>query len=381
MFISGTSGHAAEDTQHKYPYMVDGHLLKLNFRKPIYELNIQQSTGGTLSGSPVSGDAGTVFGLTATPSTNHWHLDSYGVSGATLTGNSGTYINSDVSAKPTWTEDPKYTLTVQQTAGGTLTANKTTGYQNDTFTLTPTPATKYTFSAYQTTGTTMTGNNGKFNTSNVTAKAVWEYHPEYVKFASSPSDGAFKAPNSEHEVLVYKTSAGQAAIPTTFDSYGKNMALQFFDLWVNDEYRMSAYNFATANSAYVFTGCQGFVINSQTGISGTNATIALASGVKMKFDKASIVLSAARYWDGSSWKYPPIGDYVLKIGDKTITGHGEGRNLTVNLLAPSAGWNGELVGPQTVNLTLSSTYAGVSMSALHNANGVACWHADFYRLE
>ena len=176
MFISGTSGHACYNQQHTRPYMKDKKLLRLNFTKNIYELTLQQTTGGTISGSPVSGASGTTFNLSATPNA-HWNFSSYSANGADLTGSSGTYTNSDVTAKATFWEDPKYTLTIQQQTGGTVASNKSSGYQNDTFTLTPTPANKYTLSAYQTTGTTMTGNNGKFNTSNVTVKPVWEYHP------------------------------------------------------------------------------------------------------------------------------------------------------------------------------------------------------------
>lgn len=105
---SGESGHACEDTQHKLPYMIDGHLLKLNMRRPIYELNLQQTAGGTIVGSPTAGISGTQFGLTATPSSNKWTFDGYSVTGTTLTGSSGKFLNSDVSAKanfiyhPTW---------------------------------------------------------------------------------------------------------------------------------------------------------------------------------------------------------------------------------------------------------------------------------------
>ena len=260
MIVSGVSGNATFDQQKRFPFMFNGHSLKLDYTKTFYELKLQQTSGGTISGSPVSGESGTKFNLSATPDL-HYHIEGYSAEGASLTGSSGTYINSDVSAKgifaedpkytltvqqstggtlagsPTsgysgdtfnltatpnthfsfasysvtgttmtgntgefkganvtakanWTEDPKYTLSLQQTTGGTLASNKTSGYQNDTFTLTPTPANKYTFSAYQTTGTTMTGNNGKFNTSNVTAKAVWEYHPsETTAYVAKPYTG------------------------------------------------------------------------------------------------------------------------------------------------------------------------------------------------
>lgn len=105
MFVSGTSGHAAEDKAHKYPYMHDGHLLRLNFSKNIYQLNLQQSTGGTIAGSPVSGASGTTFNLSATPA-NKYTFDGWSVTGTTLTGSAGTYTNSDVTAKGNWTYHP-----------------------------------------------------------------------------------------------------------------------------------------------------------------------------------------------------------------------------------------------------------------------------------
>ena len=192
MIVSGVSGNATFDQQKRFPFMFNGHSLKLDYTKTFYELKLQQTSGGTISGSPVSGESGTKFNLSATPLTNHWHLDSYGVSGATMTGSSGTYTSADVSAKPSWHEDPKYTLTLQQQTGGTLASNKTSGYQNDTFTLTPTPAYRYKFSSYSTTGTTMTGNNGKFNTSNVTAKANFYYSPNVITVGTFPMNGMFQ---------------------------------------------------------------------------------------------------------------------------------------------------------------------------------------------
>lgn len=110
MFISGTSGHACEDSQHKHPYVVDGRLLKLNFAKPIYELHLQQGTGGTIAGSPVSGVAGTQFGLSAT-SNNKYTFDGFSVTGTTLTGSAGKFNNSDVTAKGNWTYHPAFVPT------------------------------------------------------------------------------------------------------------------------------------------------------------------------------------------------------------------------------------------------------------------------------
>lgn len=102
---SGESGHACEDQQHKHPYMIDGHLLKLNMRRPVYELHYNQTSGGTIFGVPSAGSAGTVFNLSASPSAQYT-LNTYSVTGAELTGNAGTFVNSDVTAQASWTYHP-----------------------------------------------------------------------------------------------------------------------------------------------------------------------------------------------------------------------------------------------------------------------------------
>ena len=105
MIVSSTSGHAAYDKAHAHPYMKDGHLLRLKFSENIYQLNLQQSTGGTIAGSPTSGKNGTTFNLSATPA-NKYTFDGWSVTGTTLTGSAGTYTNSDVTAKGNWTYHP-----------------------------------------------------------------------------------------------------------------------------------------------------------------------------------------------------------------------------------------------------------------------------------
>lgn len=102
---SGESGHACEDQQHKHPYMIDGHLLKLNMRRPVYELHYNQTSGGTIYGVPSAGSAETVFNLSASPSAQYT-LNTYSVTGAELTGNAGTFLNSDVTAQASWTYHP-----------------------------------------------------------------------------------------------------------------------------------------------------------------------------------------------------------------------------------------------------------------------------------
>ena len=105
---SGESGHACEDQQHKHPYMIDGRLLKLNMRRPVYELFCEPSEGGTVSGSPSAGSSGTQFGLSATPSSNKYTFDSFSVTGTELTGNSGTFHDSDITARANFIYHPTF---------------------------------------------------------------------------------------------------------------------------------------------------------------------------------------------------------------------------------------------------------------------------------
>lgn len=136
----------------------------------IYALTCEQTPNGYLTGAPASGEAGQVFTLLAEPSA-HYHVVSYSANNATLTANSGTFINSDVTAKATFAEDPKYNATLQTNGYGAIAANKTSGYSGDTVTLSNTPSADCIFANYEITGATLTGNQFNFGSSNVTAKA------------------------------------------------------------------------------------------------------------------------------------------------------------------------------------------------------------------
>jgi hypothetical protein len=111
---SGESGHACEDQQHKHPYMIDGHLLKLNMRRPINELQYEPNVGGTVVGTPSAGVSGTVFSLTPVPNPTY-KFSAYSANGTELTGNSGTFHNSDVTAGGIFYYSPTFVPT------GTLT--------------------------------------------------------------------------------------------------------------------------------------------------------------------------------------------------------------------------------------------------------------------
>lgn len=143
---------------------------------PTRSVTVTQQTGGTVAASPTTGHDGDVVTLSNTAN-SHYTFGSYSVTGATLTGNQFKFNGGNATAKGTFIADPIRTVTLQTTSGGTINANKLTGYDGDTITLTTaTTAQHCHFGSYSITGATLTGNSFKLNGSNVTAKA--NYIPE-----------------------------------------------------------------------------------------------------------------------------------------------------------------------------------------------------------
>ena len=136
---------------------------------PERQVIIQQTTGGTLWVNPENGFDGDTVTLSNTPS-SHYTFGSYSITGATLTGSQFKFSGSNVTAKANFIEDPKRTVTVTQTSGGTVNASPTVGYDGTTVTLSNTPNTNYTLRNYSITGATLTGNKFNLNGSNVTVK-------------------------------------------------------------------------------------------------------------------------------------------------------------------------------------------------------------------
>lgn len=76
-----------------------------------------------------------------------------------------------------------YKLTLQQSTGGTISANREYGYQGDQATLSNSPNNDYGFVGYSITGATLTGNKFKFQENDVTAKAIFSanYYPSSAR--------------------------------------------------------------------------------------------------------------------------------------------------------------------------------------------------------
>lgn len=92
---------------------------------------------------------------------------------------------------PDYIPDLRY-LTLNQTQGGSIIADKLSGYDGDIVTLSNTPSTDYNFSDYSITGAVLSSNQFAFNGSDVTAQA---------NFVSTILDsGNYQITNNRHYV-------------------------------------------------------------------------------------------------------------------------------------------------------------------------------------
>lgn len=153
---------------------------------PTYTVTLNQVTGGTISASKIAdiyeGETITLFYT----ENAHWHFNAWSVvsGGATISGNTFTMPAGNVEITATYTEDAKYTVTVNTAENGSASANPTADiYEGDTVTLTATPAAHYNFDAWTVTDedgepVTVTSNAFTMPESNVTVTATFIEDPK-----------------------------------------------------------------------------------------------------------------------------------------------------------------------------------------------------------
>lgn len=141
---------------------------KLSRYLDVYELNTVNC-----SADKTTGYKGDTITITGTPAWNQ-KTSSYSVTGATLTGNQFDFTGSDVTAQANY--ETAKNVTLQTNGGGTIAANRVSGFIGDSVTLSNTPNASYAFSAYTLTGANLTGSTFNLTGSDVTAKA-WFYQP------------------------------------------------------------------------------------------------------------------------------------------------------------------------------------------------------------
>lgn len=182
-----------------------------------YNLYLQQQIGGTITADKLSGMNGDIVTLSNTPDIGY-QFNSYGITGAELSGNQFAFIGSDVSAQANF-EEAVYTLTLQNDGHGTIAATKTTGRAGDTVTLSNTYNTYYRFNNYTVTGGTINGSTFTFGTQNATAKANFKLNYFFAsgRFAHITNPTASGNRSVKSDFYAYKTyTSGAASIPAGY---------------------------------------------------------------------------------------------------------------------------------------------------------------------
>lgn len=176
----------------------------------VYNITLQNDGHGTIAANKTTGNIGDTITLSNTPAT-HYHFSGYTVTGATLTSNKFNLGAQNATAKGWFSEDPKYTLTLQTDGHGKISAGKTTGYAGDTTTLSNTASAGYAFKNYTVTGCTLNGSTITFNSQNCTAKVNFSALPKTFTIT-----GRFSPMSSQYDSLVL-TAIGYTGVPVSSD--------------------------------------------------------------------------------------------------------------------------------------------------------------------
>ena len=222
-----------------------------------YNLYLQQQTGGTITADKLSGMNGEIVTLSNTPDAGY-QFNSYGITGAELSGNQFAFDGSDVTAHANF-EEAIYTLTLQNDGHGTIAASKTTGHAGDTVTLSNTYNTYYRFNNYTVTGGTINGSTFTFGSQNATAKANFKVNSFTATGTFANYNLAPLGRNTLNYLFYPIVKAKQSNVPaswlTTKTSYAKTISAY------NSSYKTtasgsnaSAFKPTGTISAYQFSG-------------------------------------------------------------------------------------------------------------------------------
>lgn len=159
---------------------------------PVRNVSLVQTSGGTINATPMTGYDGDTVVLTNEPS-SHFSLDSYNLTGATLDGDSFVFNGSNVTANAIWQQDPIYTVLLNQTAGGTITANPTTGFSGDVITLNATANAHYSLTGWGVTGATITGDQLTIGSSNPSVVGKFQEDTKYNLTLQQSTGGTITA--------------------------------------------------------------------------------------------------------------------------------------------------------------------------------------------
>lgn len=156
----------------------------------VYNITVNQATGGTASASQSQALIGTTVGLTATPDTGY-RLASWSSSPAlTITNNQFTMPQAHVSITPVW-EKINYTITkkINITGAGTITV-QATGQYGDEISISQTPTAGYTFAGWTlSNGGSVSGGKFTMPASAITVTANYTRNTYTITKAPDPAAG------------------------------------------------------------------------------------------------------------------------------------------------------------------------------------------------
>ncbi len=153
-------------------------IIKAIFEKDTYSITIQDDGRGTGEASQASAKQGEIVTLTAKPDA-HYHLKEWQIitpTSLTLTGNSFEMPEEAVIIKAIFEKDT-YSITVQNSTGGTANASLSRAEQGQTVTLSATAENNYHLKEWEIvtpTSLTLTGNSFEMPEEKVIIKAIFE---------------------------------------------------------------------------------------------------------------------------------------------------------------------------------------------------------------
>ena len=172
---SGSTGYSAgfrtetSASQVLTPYKIYGYK-----HRPIYSLHINEDYDkGTVSSNYNSGCEFDTIILKDIPAEGYY-ISSYNITGSDLDIDRFKFNTNDVEIEPIWSNSPVVRYVSLVTDGnGTISANKTTGYANESINLLTVPNENYEFNHYECTGGTIIDNTFIFNICNATISAYF----------------------------------------------------------------------------------------------------------------------------------------------------------------------------------------------------------------
>jgi len=177
-----------------------------------YNITVEDDGNGTGSASPSKAAEGETINLSSDPDSGYrfkeWEVVSGGVS---ITGNTFTMPDNDVTVKAIFEEIPivTYDVTVEDDGNGTGSASPSTAAEGETITLSSDPDSGYRFKEWQVIsgGVIITGNTFTMPDNDVTVKAIFEEIPPVTYSITIQDDGngtgsAVPNPASEGETVT-----------------------------------------------------------------------------------------------------------------------------------------------------------------------------------